>query len=251
MITSSGLPHFGRGNSKLPDSFLTFALPSGFTCPGALSCLAKAHRITGKITDGPKQTFRCYEASVEALRPGVRHARWRNFELMRGLPALALAELLLAGIAAKRNLKTTHVRWFTGGDCFSPELRDAIVTCASETDDLTHYFYTKNLPLFLDNFFSSKPSNLFVTASWGGQHDLLIPNHFPRSARVCHTRSDAQLLGLPVDFNDSYAYQPLDTHFCHLTHGTQPSGSEASLAISARRRAGDFVGYGAKHVIAA
>lgn len=211
-------------------------------------CLARADRATGKIIDGSKQTFRCYEASIEGLRPGVRRSRWRNFDLIRRLDSKPMAELLLAGIAARRSLKTTHVRWFTGGDCFSESLRDAIVICTDHTPELIHYFYTKNLPLFLG---FQRPANLFITASWGGHHDDLIPFHFPRSARVCNTAAEAAELGLAIDFDDRLAWQPEDTHFCHLTHGMQRSGSDASRAIAARRRAGQFTGYGSRHVAAA
>ena len=59
---------FGRGNAKLEGHIATFSMPAGWTCPMAFDCLARADKATGKITDGPDATFRCFAASAEALR---------------------------------------------------------------------------------------------------------------------------------------------------------------------------------------
>lgn len=246
-----GIPFFARGNSKLPDSTLTFALPSGHTCPGALQCLALADRETGKLTDGPEQTYRCYEASLERFRPNTRRNRWHNFDVIRGLNPNEVTDLLVAGIAAARDHKTTHVRWFTGGDLYSVALRDAILQTSRETNELIHYFYTKNLPLLAPSYqrLIPLPGNLRVTASWGGKFDYLAPL-FPRTARVVHTREEAGRLGLPIDTSDRLAWQEEPVHFCHLSHGSQRPGSTAATAIKARRAAGDFTGYGARKAVA-
>jgi hypothetical protein len=250
MITSDNVPFFGHGNAKLPESTLTFALPSGFTCPGALHCLARADRVTGKITDGPSQRFRCHEASIEALRTNVRQKRWRNLEIISGLNPDQMATLLMAGLSSARNFKTTHIRWFTGGDCFSADLRDAIIKCSQETPELIHYLYTKNLYLWLEDSDAPSgprplPANLRVTASWGGKFDhLLEAGLFPRTSRVVNTCREALSLKLPIDFSDRLAWQREPGHFCHLAHGAQPAGSLAGAAIRERRRLGEFSGYG-------
>ena len=73
-----------------------------------------------------------------------------------------------------------------------------------ETPDLIHYFYTKSLLLFLE---VPLPSNVFLTASWGGKHDKLIEDgYFPRNSRVVYTEGQAAELGLAVDHDDSHAY---------------------------------------------
>jgi hypothetical protein len=243
-LLANGLPRFGRGNSKLPDSTLTFALPSGFTCPGALLCLSMAERNTGTLVDGPETQFRCFEASVESRYSSVRRARWRNFELIQGLEAAAMGRLLHAGLQAALQHKSTHVRWFTGGDCFSVALRDAIIHCATSTPQLIHYLYTKNIPLFLDHRPRpiELPGNLRVTGSWGGKFDHLLV-HLPRTARVLANEEEAQALGLQIDFTDQLAWQDEPTHFCHLVHGVQPKGSRYGREIRARRDAGRFSGY--------
>ena len=43
-----------------------FSLPSGWTCPAATVCMTKADKVTGKISDGKKQKYRCYAAMDEA-----------------------------------------------------------------------------------------------------------------------------------------------------------------------------------------
>ena len=59
---------FAKGNAKLGKNTVIFNLPAGATCPGALLCLSRANRKTGKLTDGPKNQFRCYAASTENLK---------------------------------------------------------------------------------------------------------------------------------------------------------------------------------------
>lgn len=253
ILPTQGLPSFRAGNSKLPDSTLTFALPSGHTCPGARACLARADRHSGALTLGPDAVFCCYEASIEKMRPTVRNARWRNFDLIKSLPTAAMADLLALGIAARRDHKTTHVRWFTGGDLFSAALRDAIFRICDCTPDLIHYFYTKNLPLLItpSQQLIDLPDNLRVTASWGGRFDFLLEaGVFPRTARVVNTRAEALALGLPIDTTDRYAWQEEPIHFAHLSHGWQPAGSAAREAINARRRQRDFTGYGSRRYAA-
>jgi Gene product 88 len=239
-----GLLEFSHGNSKLPNSTMIFSLPAGHTCPGALNCLSKAERTTGKLSDGAHTLFRCYAASQET-RPSVRFKRWRNLERLSGLAGDALSDLLIASINAQRRLYTERVRWFGSGDCFSVALRDALIETA-QAIDLTFYFYTKNLPLFLAGDQALElPGNLLLTASWGGRFDHLIERGlFPRNARVVMDHAEAEARGLPLDFDDSWAYDPQAQAFAHLVHGTQPVGSVSGAAIAQRRKAGQFTGYG-------
>jgi hypothetical protein len=240
---AKGLLEFSHGNAKLPNSTMIFSLPAGHTCPGALTCLSKADQASGKLSDGPHTLFRCYAASQET-RPSVRLKRWRNLDRLTGLPTDALSELLAHSIAAQRRLYTQRVRWFGSGDCFSTALRDALIETARQID-LTFYFYTKNLPLFLDGDQALQlPGNLLLTASWGGRFDHLIERGlFPRNARVVMDHAEAEERGLPLDFDDSWAYNPQAQAFAHLVHGTQPVGSASGAAIAERRRQGLFTGY--------
>lgn len=244
MSLSDQLLKFGHGNAKLPNTTMTFALPAGFTCPGALHCLSKTDPVTGTITDGPHTLFRCSAASEET-RPSVRKARHRNWSLLRGLNAGGMASLLDLSLLAQRRTYTERVRWFTSGDCYSADLRDALIETARRHGDLLFYLYSKNLPLWLDRGAPlALPSNLILTASWGGRYDFLLADGlFPRTARVVNTQEEAYALGLPVDFTDALAFQSKPIHFAHLVHGTQPKGSLAGQAIQQRRAAGQFSGY--------
>lgn len=244
---------FQHGNAKLPDSTLTFALPAGYTCPGALACHAFAarqpdasrkHGWRYSVHDGPYTQFRCYAASEETYH-NVYEARWHNWTLLRSLSSSEAAELLTLSITAHRSHKTERVRWFTSGDCPNTAVRDALITTAQRLPDLLFYLYSKHLPLWLDGGqLLPLPENLRLTASWGGRWDFLLADGlFPRTARVVNTHDEAYALSLPLDFNDSYAYGPDATHFAHLVHGTQPAGSAAGAAIRQRKQSGQFTGY--------
>jgi hypothetical protein len=244
MTLSDQLLRFGHGNAKLPNTTMTFALPAGFTCPGALLCMSKADPVTGRITDGEHTLFRCSAASEET-RPSVRKARHHNWSLLRGLNTGAMADLLDLSLRAQVRSYTERVRWFTSGDCYNDQLRDALIETAQRHGDMQFYLYSKNLPLWLDRgVLRPLPSNMTLTASWGGRYDFLLADGlFPRTARVVNTQEEAYALGLAVDFTDALAYQSIPTHFAHLVHGTQPKHSAAGQAIQQRRAQGQFSGY--------
>jgi hypothetical protein len=247
MPVSDQLLKFGHGNAKLPNTTMTFALPAGHTCPGALHCLAKVDPHSGRVHDGPHTLFRCSSASEET-RPSVRAARWHNWRLLAGLDTAALVELLDLSLRAQRRSYSERVRWFTSGDCATIPLRDALIAIARRHGDLLFYLYSKHLPLWLDGGrLRPLPDNLRLTASWGGRYDFLLADGlFPRTARVVNTQEEAYSRGLPIDFTDAYAYDPMPQHFAHLVHGTQPKGSPAGQAIRQRAAAGEFTGYSAK-----
>jgi hypothetical protein len=244
MSLSDQLLKFGHGNAKLPNTTMTFALPAGHTCPGALHCLAKVDPATGTLRDGPHTVFRCSSASEE-VRPSVRASRWHNWRLIQPLDTPELIELLDLSLRAQVRTYTERVRWFTSGDCPTATLRDALVAMAQRHERLLFYLYSKNLPLWLERGRPlALPDNLRLTASWGGRYDFLLADGlFLRTARVVNTQEEAYALGLPVDTTDALAYSPIPQHFAHLVHGTQPKGSEAGRAIAARRKAGLFSGY--------
>ncbi len=244
---------FQHGNAKLPDSTLTFALPAGYTCPGALHCHAFATRQSDSsrkhgwrysVHDGPYTLFRCYAASEETYH-NVYEARWHNWTLLRHLSSEEAARLLCRSLEAHRNHKSERVRWFTSGDCPNVAIRDALIATAQALPELRFYLYSKHLPLWLDGGrLLPLPSNLKLTASWGGRWDFLLSDGvFPRTARVVNTQEEAYALNLPLDFNDQFAHCDQDQHFAHLVHGTQPAGSAAGAALAARRKAGLFTGY--------
>jgi hypothetical protein len=64
---------------------------------------------------------------------------------------------------------------------------------------------------------------------------------FQRIAYVVYTEAEAAERGLEVDHDDSHCLG--DKPFALLVHGSQRAGSDASKAISQRKKDGGFVGY--------
>lgn len=220
---------FGRGNAKLEKSIITFSLPSGWTCPGAKLCLAKADRLTGKIRDGRHQSFRCFSATSEAAFPTVRKARWHNFETLQKCPENRLHELILRDLPAKARLVRIHV----GGDFFSQAYFDAWLKVATAKPDIIFYAYTKSLSFLVKH--NQLPTNLRIIASEGGKFDWLIQQHKIKSAKVVFSPEEAKSANLKIDHDDSLAYGIEEENFALLIHGTQPKNSDAASAIKTLR----------------
>lgn len=239
------LVRFTHGNSKLPTSTMILSFPAGHTCPGARDCLTRVPRHGGPAWTTSDLQFACYAASQERYRATVRDLRWRNFDLLAPLNYGAIWRHLVTAAFQQQRSYTKRIRFFESGDAWSRDMAHAIVLFAETVRPKTVYLYTKALPFWIG---LSIPSNLRITASWGGRYDELIQSgHFPRSARVVQDVATARNLGLPLDFDDSFAYAEEPVHFAHLVHGWQPAGSPAAAAINIRRAAGEFTGYGASH----
>lgn len=249
---------FSEGNSKLPKSTLIFALPSGYTCPGAKYCHSTADRTTGKIKDGPDTKFRCYSASYESLYSNTRAMVWYNFDLLSKLRNKkedihvdCMANLLYTSICPYIHKKRRNpdnvirrIRIHSSGDFYSLSYFKAWIQVARKID-LIFYAYTKCLPMWLE-LKDLIPGNLILTASVGGRYDSLLSIHsiFKRQAHVVMNQDMADQFGFPVDHDDTYAYSRPATAFAHLVHGVQPAQSDSVIAIQDRKKNGDFIGYG-------
>jgi hypothetical protein len=235
---------FGKGNAKLSKLIATISLPSGFTCPGALECLSKANKITGKITDGAQTVFRCFSASQEALYRNVRENRWFNFGLLKGKTVEETAELILASLP-KQDIVRIHV----GGDFFSQVYFDAWMLVAERTPDKIFYAYTKSIKFWtyrFDQLGRAGTANFKLTASRGGRDDCLIGEFDLKEAVVVFTEEQAEEKGLAIDHDDTLAYLQ-DKSFALLLHGAQPAGSEASKALQVLKKKGKG-GYSKKKI---
>ncbi len=228
--------NFGEGNAKLK-GIHTFSLPAGHACPGALECLSRADKETGKISDGKHTAFRCFSASQEATYPSVRKARWRNMNALKGKTTAEMAALILTSLPAKVETVRVHV----SGDFFSQAYFDAWMAVAAARPAVLFYGYTKSLLYWLARI-DSIPANFVLTASLGGRHDALISEHGLRSALVVFTEADATARGLAIDHDDSHAMTN-GPSFALLLHGVQPKGTDAARALYALRSKGDY-GYG-------
>ena len=218
---------FGVGNAKLSTKISTFSVPSGFTCPAALDCLAKADRITGKITDGEYSKFRCFSASAESAFKQTRLQRWENFEILRNMDMETMIDTIHESLP-NQEINRVHV----SGDFFNQKYFDAWMQVAKLNPDKLFYAYTKSLNYWVDYLsrFDIVPVNFVLTASRGGRYDTLISEYNLREAVVVYHPNEAAALGLEIDHDDSHAMVN-GASFALLLHGIQPKNSKAASAL--------------------
>ena len=238
---------WSQGNIKLPDRVIHMSLPSGYTCPTALKCLAKANKNTGKITDGVSQEYRCYSAMQEARHKGLRNQRWDNLIALKKLDRHGMFLLL------KRTLKNIHdkyiinhnqrpiVRAHVGGDFFNDDYFLAWLKLAKEFEPTQFYSYTKRTDLWM-NYMHKIPDNFELNASRGGKRDNLIDQLKLKCAEVDLSYKEAKNKNLQIDKDDSLAYTP-GPSFAQLIHGCQKAGSKASKALSNLKKKHNWTGY--------
>jgi hypothetical protein len=201
--------------------------------------MAKADPQTGKLQDGPSQSFRCYAAADESRYPNVRRLRWHNFNLLKGQTREGMAALILDSLPADAKLVRIHV----SGDFFSDTYFLAWMDVAKARPETLFYSYTKSLLIWLRHR-SSVPANFKLTASEGGKYDELIESESLKSAKVLFSIEEARELRLEIDHDDSHAYAS-DKSFALLLHGSQRKETPAAKALSALKRAG-YTGYSQK-----
>ena len=201
----------------------SLSLPSGWTCPGALDCLSKADRVTGKVTDGPATKYRCFAVSMEARSPALRAQVWHNFDLIKAAKTrAAITTLILDSLPADADVIRIHV----GGDMFSLAYMGAWLDVAAARPKVIFYAYTKSIHHWEKA--GQLPPNLEFTGSEGGRFDAKLGNH--KQAVVVYHPDEAAKLGLEIDHDDTHAAVGSES-FALLIHGTQPKGSDASGAI--------------------
>lgn len=224
---------FAKGNAKLEKDTAIFSLPAGHTCPAALHCLSSANRLTGKLTDGKQNLFRCYAANSENLFSSVRKSRWSNFDLLKGKTEKEMVALINLSLPHK-GIKLCRVH--ASGDFFNQTYFDAWLQVARINPEIIFYAYTKALPFWVARK-NEIPLNFRLVASRGGRYDSLIVTENLRSVTVVFSESEAVNLGLPIDHDDKLAWNTT-RNFALLLHGSQPKGSEAVKALVALRKQG-------------
>ena len=251
---------FTQGNAKLGKNVLCFNLPAGHACVFAHKCKASADRVTGKVTNGPAQEFRCYGASCEALSTGLRKLVWFNWDQLKAVRTVrAMADLIDEALTPwlKKTPDILIRIHSTGGDFFSKRYFNAWCEVAKrhpgkqkavrgkhktpQVEGLICYAYTKATPFML----LDRPDNFRLVASRGGTRDDLIDKHGLRQAVVCMSEDEAAEKGLACDpLDDSHAWTGTPAgNFALVIHGIQSVGSAAGKAIQANRKAGKFAGY--------
>lgn len=193
-------PAFTKVNRYIFDpKAWSWSLPSGTTCPGAEACLAKVDRITGKMTNGEKQQFKCYSAMTERY-PSVRKRYWANFDAVKGKSAGDVADVLESCFPKKAE----RVRIHTAGDFFSEQYFLGWARFAKSKPEVQFWAFTKSLPFWINNI-SEVPKNLEIQASYGGRYDHLIEKHGLKYAKVVWSIQEAEKLGLKIDTDDRLA----------------------------------------------
>ncbi len=220
---------FNTRNAKLKKfKTATFALPAGYTCPGAKECLSWFDRDERKIKDGPDSRFRCYAASAEAAYSSTRNSVDRNLAILKAAKTVAgMASIIEMSLPARYY---ENIRIHSDGDFFNRDYFRAWLQVAADNPQRLFYGYTKNLPLWI-TLRDELPDNFVLTASYGGKWDNLIEPNKLRSAVVVFHPEEAERLGLEIDHDDSHARSRDGGDFALMIHNTQPAGSEASAAI--------------------
>ena len=229
-----------------------FSLPSGWTCPGALNCLSKADRETGKMTDNQTPvggvSYRCYSASMESTYPSVRKSRWDNFDLLKGCQSTAeKVELIVASIKDSGVRRGGTLRVHIGGDFYNQSYFNAWMRAARFFPQIVFYAYTKSVHFLLEYMTAtgSLPKNFVFTCSKGGKFDSLIASTEVKSAKVFFSQEEVDALGLEVDHTDDLAISGSNS-FALLLHGVQPKGSKSAGALKELKQKG-FAGYNNKN----
>ena len=170
-----------------------FNLPTGTTCPFALECKVVVDRMTGKF-DVTKGAYRCYASSSERF-PAVRNHRHNNFDFVKngGVPTIP------------KDCKA--IRIHSSGDFFNQSYFDMWLQLAKENPTIEFWAYTKSIIYWVKRI-NDIPSNLILTASYGGRADDLIEENNLKNVKVY-----SDVLDVPtdrsVDKNDDLARTPI------------------------------------------
>ena len=206
----------------------SFDLLSGYSCPFAKDCKTRVIKTKNgfKIKDSSSK-FRCYAASTEVLFPKVYNKRKVNYSLVKSLSQKQIVQLLLRHLPKNAGIIRIH----TSGDFFKKSYFLAWVEVAKSHPEILFYAYTKAIKYWRDSL-SIIPSNLILTASYGGKQDNLIGDL--KSVRVVYSKYKAKKLRLPLSIDDTHAI--LNKSFAILIHGTQPKGKLARIICKYRRQ---------------
>ena len=169
-----------------------YNLPTGTTCPFAMECKVVVDKVTGKF-DVTKGQYRCYASSAERF-PAVRNHRHNNFDFVRngGVPVIP------------KDCKA--IRIHSSGDFFNQSYFDMWLKLAEENPNVEFWAYTKSLNYWI-NRLNDIPSNLILTASYGGKTDNLIEKFNLKNVKVYAEIKEVPS-NRPIDTNDNYARIP-------------------------------------------
>ena len=220
-------------NAKI--EYPSLSLLSGYSCQGALDCLAKVKIINGKrkLIDGPMAKFRCFSASAEAQFPSVYEQRKHNLDLLRKCETVDDMYNLLK-VSIKDSF--TPFRIHVGGDFFNQKYFDAWIEQAKNNPHRIFYAYTKSINYWIERLEELKQvPNLRLVASRGGRYDNLIKENNLIEAIVVSSEEEAKRLNLEIDNDDSLAIHNKRS-FALVIHGTQKQGTKEAKIVEANKR---------------
>ena len=220
-------------NAKI--EYPSLSLLSGYSCQGALDCLAKVKIINGKrkLIDGPMAKFRCFSASAEAQFPSVYEQRKHNLDLLRKCETVDDMYNLLK-VSIKDSF--TPFRIHVGGDFFNQKYFDAWIEQAKNNPHRIFYAYTKSINYWIERLEELKQvPNLRLVASRGGRYDNLIKENNLIEAIVVSSEEEAKKLNLEIDNDDSLAIHNKKS-FALVIHGTQKQGTKEAKIVEANNR---------------
>ena len=196
--TKQGLS-FSRNTTYYRQVTHEFNLPTGHSCPGALTCLTLVDRESGKRIESGSD-YVCYAASAERF-PSARESRWNNWE--------AVQEILETNEIIELPPKATHIRIHGSGDFYSPRYFDLWVETAHAHPEINFWAFTKSPHFWIRHLqkFGDLPPNLVLNASRGGKHDYLIDNYSLKCAEVFHHIDDVPE-DMLIDLDDYLAQIP-------------------------------------------
>lgn len=223
-----------KSNEKINHPF--FSLPAGYTCPFADICKSFASKTGDKFASSGKNIkdhgdIRCYAASAEVAYPNVRKSRWRNFDLLKEFKGdvAGMTDLIDRSLQNFGSMKLFRIH--ESGDFYSQEYFDAWLGVIRKYPNVKFYAYTKAIPYWISRL-NEIPENFKLTASRGGKYDNLIDEYGLKQAVIVNTPEEAKKMGLPIDVDDSLAYNS-DDSFALLLHGVQ--SKESGLTPQARK----------------
>ena len=220
-------------NAKI--EYPSLSLLSGYSCQGALDCLAKVKIINGKrkLIDGPMAKFRCFSASAEAQFPSVYEQRKHNLDLLRKCETVDDMYNLLK-VSIKDSF--TPFRIHVGGDFFNQKYFDAWIEQAKNNPHRIFYAYTKSINYWIERLEELKQvPNLRLVASRGGRYDNLIKENNLIEAIVVSSEEEAKKLNLEIDHDDSLAIHNKKS-FALVIHGTQKQGTKEAKIVEANKK---------------
>lgn len=183
---------FVKNKTYYEDIVHEWNLPTGSTCPFAKECKVTVNRATGKF-DNQSHQYRCYASSPERF-PAVREHRWSNFEHVR------------AGNDPVIPSDCTAIRIHASGDFFNQEYFDMWLRLAHQHPHIQMWAYTKSVRYWITRM-NQIPSNLILTASYGGTDDHLIDLFNLKNVKV-YADIDSVPADRPIDVNDKWARIP-------------------------------------------